>query len=189
MSQNSADNESDYLPQPVGESQPMSPSQSASLSSQPDGMTDLSSTTDPGSTLHNIDENLHLCHSSERDQEEVHDKLRAYNHRYWKDIKDFSLHIERDGQIVAGIVAASTFETLEVEFLFVDEKWRGKGLGSLLLRTAEHNARQAGVRHVLLNTYNFQAPAFYPKMGYRRLFEINPCLGPYAQYFFWKDLD
>lgn len=182
MTEHGTDKEADKLPQSAGMTRSAGVSQSDSIP-QPGNM------PDPCSKLHDIDEGLHLYHSSERDQEEVHGKLRAYNHRYWKDIKDFSLHIERDGQIVAGIVAASTFETLEVEFLFVDEKWRGKGLGSLLLRTAELNARQAGVRHVLLNTYSFQAPDFYPKMGYRRLFEINPCLGPYAQYFFWKDLD
>jgi GNAT superfamily N-acetyltransferase len=126
--------------------------------------------------------------SSEALQEEVHRRLREYNRPFFRDQEDFSFHVERDGQIVAGIVAGSTYQTLEVEFLFVDEAYRGRGLGSLLLRTAEERARDAGIRHVLLNTYSFQAPGFYPKEGYTELFRIDNCLGPHSQHFFWKDL-
>lgn len=126
--------------------------------------------------------------SSEFQQEEVHRRLQGYNRPFFKDEKDFSFHVERDGQIVAGIVAGSTYQTLEVDFLFVDEAFRGQGLGSLLLRTAEERARAAGICHVLLNTYSFQAPGFYHKEGYAELFRIDDCLGPHSQFFFWKDL-
>lgn len=134
------------------------------------------------------EDGLTLLPSSEEDQERVHEKLHGYNSRYWKNCKDFSFHIEKDGDIIAGIVAGSTFSTLEVDYLFVAEDWRGKGIGSLLLRTAEERARAAGVTRVLLNTYSFQAPKFYPKMGYRLLFKLDRCIGPYSQYFYGKDL-
>lgn len=126
--------------------------------------------------------------SSEAQQEEVHRRLREYNRPFFKDEKDFSFHVERDGRIVAGIVAGSAYQTLEVDFLFVDEDFRGQGLGSLLLRTAEERARAAGILHVLLNTYSFQAPGFYREEGYTELFRIDNCLGPHSQHFFWKDL-
>lgn len=129
-----------------------------------------------------------LHQSTDADQELIHAKLRAYNHRFWRNTHDFSFHIEHDGKIIAGIVASATFETLEVEFLFVDEEFRGRGLGAQLLHTAEDRARAAGARHASLNTYSFQAPKFYPKQGYRQLFCVERCLGPYSQYFFWKDL-
>lgn len=129
-----------------------------------------------------------IIQSSEDQQQEVHRRLQEYNRPFFKDERDFSFHIERDGQIVAGIVAGSTYQTLEVDFLFVGERFRGQGLGSLLLRTAEDRARAAGIRHVLLNTYSFQAPGFYRKEGYTELFRIDNCLGPHSQFFFWKDL-
>lgn len=131
---------------------------------------------------------MELQRSTDDQNDQVHQSLRAYNRQYMRDFHDFSYHIEKDGQMVAGIVAGSTFKTVEVEFLYVDEAFRGQGLGSALLHKVEQEAEAAGMEHVLLNTYSFQAPGFYRKMGYTQLFEINPCLGPYAQHFFWKDL-
>ena len=126
---------------------------------------------------------MQLLKSTSEQNDDIHQRLRAYNRRYMRDFRDFSFHVEDDGRMVAGIVAGSTFRTVEVEFLFVDEDFRGRGLGSALLRKVEEDARAAGMEHVLLNTYSFQR-----KMGYTQLFAIDPCLGEYAQHFFWKDL-
>ncbi len=59
-----------------------------------------------------------IIQSSEDQQQEVHRRLQEYNRPFFKDERDFSFHIERDGQIVAGIVAGSTYQTLEVDFPF-----------------------------------------------------------------------
>lgn len=145
-----------------------------------------SGAADPADSTDSADFTLHR--STEADQELIHEKLRAYNHQYWLNTHDFSFHIEHDGEVIAGIVASATFEMLEVEFLFVDEEFRGRGLGAQLLHTAEDHARAVGARYAYLNTYSFQVPKFYPKQGYRQLFCVAHCLGPYSQYFFWKDL-
>lgn len=126
--------------------------------------------------------------SAERDNEDVHQMLRRYNRRFLRDIADYSFHIRENGDLVAGIVAASVMDTLEVEFLFVREDCRGRGLGGRLLAYAEDRAREAGVKRVLLNTYSFQAPGFYRKHGYAPLFAIEPCYGEFSQYFFAKRL-
>ncbi len=42
----------------------------------------------------------------------------------------------------------------------------GQGFGRQLLEKAETEARQRGAKHVYLNTFSFQAPAFYEKSGY-----------------------
>ena len=123
---------------------------------------------------------IELLPSSEQDN--------RYNRQFMRDFKDYSFHIKQDGQIVAGIVAASTMDTLEVEFLFVEESCRGQGLGRLLLEQAENLARQDGCKRVLLNTYSFQAPGFYRRMGYELLAQQNPCFGEYSQYYFTKNL-
>lgn len=129
-----------------------------------------------------------ILKSDEEDNEAIHSKLRRYNRQFTRDFRDFSRHIEDNGEIIAGIVAASTFETVEVEFLFVEEAYRGQGLGGKLLKSVEDAGREAGMKYVLLNTYSFQAPEFYRKQGYTELFCISPCLGEYDQYFFWKEL-
>ena len=92
---------------------------------------------------------------------------------------DFSFHIEDGGRIVAGIVAES---------LFVDEAYRGRGLGKQLLLHVEDEARRKGMKMVLLNTYSFQAPGFYRAMGYDELLCIDSCFGNCRQHFFSKML-
>ncbi len=126
--------------------------------------------------------------STQADCERVHARLREYNHKFYGKVEDYNFHIEIDGEIAAGIVAASTFDTLEVEFLFVEEKYRGQGLGSKLLEHAEALAKANGLKRVLLNTYSFQAPLFYRKLGYTELFRVEPCFGEHSQYFFMKAL-
>jgi hypothetical protein len=35
------------------------------------------------------------------------------------------------------------------------------------MKKAESEARKLGIRNVVLNSFSFQAPNFYPKLGYR----------------------
>lgn len=126
--------------------------------------------------------------STENDNDAIHEMLRAYNRRFMSGFKDYSCHIADAGKIVAGIVAGSVFDTLEVEFLFVDEKYRGRGLGKRLIAHVEELAARDGLKRVLLNTYSFQAPDFYRALGYRQLIEISPCFGDFSQYYFMKQL-
>lgn len=115
-------------------------------------------------------------------------QLQQYNAAYMDNWKDYSLHVEENGEILGGIVAESVGDTLEVQFLFVTEAARGQGLGSALLAEAEARAASDGLKRVLLNTYSFQAPGFYEKAGYRRLFAITPCFHTCSQHFFVKEL-
>ena len=76
--------------------------------------------------------NFELVRSSQEECKYVHQRLQEYNRPYMDVSMDFSFHIEDGGRIVAGIVAESTMDTLEVAFLFVDEAYRGRGLGKQL---------------------------------------------------------
>lgn len=131
---------------------------------------------------------MEIIASTERDNEIIHENLRAYNAKYLRDFRDYSFHIREDGRIIAGAVAESALDAVEVEFLFVDSAWRGKGLGEALLRHIEAAAARDGMRRILLNTYSFQAPEFYRRMGYRELFVLDPCFEGIRQHFFAKDL-
>lgn len=127
--------------------------------------------------------------SAEADKEYIHKCLQKYNSSYMKESEDFSCHIKEDGVIVAGIVAESTEDTVEVEFLYVDKSCRGRGLGQELLAHVEDAARRVGMRRILLNTYSFQAPEFYRKMGYREILKLDPCFGNFSQFYFIKQLN
>ena len=128
-----------------------------------------------------------VVQSSKEDNEYIHLKLREYNRKFCN-LEDYNFHIEEDGKIIAGIVAVSASDTLEVELLFVDENHRRKELGSKLLRYVENAARTNGLKRILLDTYSFQAPGFYLRLGYSELFKIDPCFGRYSQSYFVKNL-
>lgn len=126
--------------------------------------------------------------SSREATELIHGRLRKYNRLFLAGAGDYSFHIEENGTVVAGIVAGGVCDTLEIEFLFVDEAHRGKGLGKRLIAHAEEAARRGGLTRVLVNTYSFQAPEFYKKLGYTEAARIDPCFGDFKQYFFTKRL-
>jgi len=55
-----------------------------------------------------------------------------------------------------------------INLLWVSGDHRGKGFGSKLMKAAEKEARRRGIKHAWVDTFSFQAPAFYRKLGYRR---------------------
>ena len=124
--------------------------------------------------------------SSEKIEEWVHTQLQLHNQPYMEDSADFSWHVEEKGEVVAGIVAESVCDTVEVHYLFVKESCRGRGLGKKLLQAVEQKAKEAGMKRIRLNTYSFQAPAFYQKNGYRLLLKLDPAFGSCQKYFFEK---
>ena len=78
-----------------------------------------------------------------------------------------------DGAIIAGVSATLWGECLEIELLWVSQKHRGQGIGSRLLLKLEDIAKNRGCKIILTDTYSFQAPDFYLKLGYVECFTIG----------------
>ncbi len=95
--------------------------------------------------------------------------LRAHNTSHigpprWKALAVLA----REGRrIVGGLKGYTHWEWLYIAMLWIEEPERGKGLGTRLVRLAEREGRRRGCRHAWLDTYDFQAPGFYRKLGYR----------------------
>ena len=104
------------------------------------------------------------------EQEELLAGLREYNLRYL-DATQFGetgVYIRDEaGGMLGGLIAKRKANWLCIEYLWVSEARRGDGLGSQLMREAENQAREAGCRHVLVDTFSFQALPFYQKQGYQ----------------------
>jgi GNAT superfamily N-acetyltransferase len=77
------------------------------------------------------------------------------------------------GRLVGGLVGLLYWNVLFVDLLWVSERARGSGIGRMLMDAAEKRARRAGKELVYLNTYTFQAPGFYRKLGFREFGRIK----------------
>lgn len=76
----------------------------------------------------------------------------------------------------------------EIKRMWVDEAWRGAGLGARMLRELEALARRLGHDRVVLDTNGTltEAIAMYERAGYRAIPRYND--NPYAEAWFEKDL-
>ena len=96
--------------------------------------------------------------------QEIGDLIRAYNRskREEAESEPLNLYLEDEkGNLMAGLVAETFGNWLEIEYLFVREELRGQGIGSKLLQRAENEAKKRNCRFSFVNTYQFQAPDFY----------------------------
>ena len=117
--------------------------------------------------------------------------IRSYNRskREVAESEPLNLYIEDEhGEIMAGLVAETFGNWLEIEYLFVKEDLRGQGIGSQLLQQAESEAKKRNCRSVFVNTYQFQAPAFYQKQGYKEVFTLKDYPYDGQRHYYQKDL-
>ncbi|WP_052140588.1 GNAT family N-acetyltransferase [Janthinobacterium lividum] len=73
---------------------------------------------------------------------------------------------DAEGKVVGGLSGDTWTGWLQVHALWVADGLRGKGHGGKLLQTAEREAVRRGCTRAYLETLEFQAPAFYQKLGY-----------------------
>ena len=79
------------------------------------------------------------------------------------------------GDVVAGVYGWLWGACLELDYLWVHKDLRGQGVGRRLVQTLEQEVATRGCRQITLDTYSFQAPEFYRKLGY----EVFGIIGGY----------
>jgi GNAT superfamily N-acetyltransferase len=72
-------------------------------------------------------------------------------------------------RVVGGALGWTKRGWLELNVVWVREDLRGQGYGTRLVRAAEQEAIARGCRAVYLSTLSFEAPGFYPKLGYEEI--------------------
>ena len=108
------------------------------------------------------------------------------------DEEKFVLKIDNEiGEIIGGCVAtAYEYHWLRVllDDLWVDERYRHHGIGSMILHEVERIAREKGCRVVTLGTASYMARPFYEKHGYTVFTTLKKPNG-YISYSLVKYLD
>ena len=96
---------------------------------------------------------------------------RIYEHNCKKtgvaDGRLFSIFLRGDkNEILAGLSGWTWAQACEIRIIWVHSNLRGQGYGKRLMEMAEQEARSRGCKIIYLNSYSFQAPEFYRKLGF-----------------------
>jgi GNAT superfamily N-acetyltransferase len=106
------------------------------------------------------------------DSAELRDAVHEFNFAAtgYRDDRVLACFLRNDvGRLIAGIEGFTWGGYARIDYLWVHETLRGKGIGTQLLAAAEHEARQRACVKVTLDTHSFQAPDFYRALGYREV--------------------
>jgi ribosomal protein S18 acetylase RimI-like enzyme len=95
---------------------------------------------------------------------------------------------DETNRIVAGLHGWTWAGWLKISFLWVSPNERSNGRGRELLLTAETEARRRGCSSATLDTYSFQAPDFYRKLGYRIVATVEGLPEGHRRHTLVKDL-
>ena len=134
---------------------------------------------------------IRLKNTESQKAQEIGNLIRSYNRskRETAESEPLNIYVEDDsGELMAGLVAETFGNWLEIEYLFVKEGLRGQGIGSQLLQQAESEAKKRNCRFAFVNTYQFQAPAFYQKYGYKKVFTMKDYPYTGQRHYYQKDL-
>ena len=134
---------------------------------------------------------IRLDNTESQKAQEIGDLIRSYNRskREAAESEPLNLYVEDDsGQVMAGLVAETFGNWLEIEYLFVKEDLRGQGIGSQLLQQAESEAKKKNCRFAFVNTYQFQAPSFYQKHSYKEVFTLKDYPYTGQRHYYQKEL-
>jgi GNAT superfamily N-acetyltransferase len=89
-------------------------------------------------------------------------------------------------EIVGGVTGETWGACLEVKYLWLHPQLRGQDYGQQLMKMLEREAVKRGCREAILDTFSFQSPDFYQKMGYEIWGVISSF--PYNKFFMRKTL-
>jgi GNAT superfamily N-acetyltransferase len=127
---------------------------------------------------------------SEGDEAAIVRGLLAFNEKWLGPSNDQPVRfVARDeAGVVGGLLGHTRWNWLYVAKLWVDERARGRGIGTQLLMAAEELARARGCTDVSLDTFEYQARPFYEKLGYELFGTLDGYPPGYRQFYLRKSL-
>lgn len=126
-----------------------------------------------------------------RDEQKIYQGLYDYNLPKFDFVepKDLGIYIRNDDdEIIGGFIGETFGKWLMIKYLWIDKALRNQGFGSKILQEAEDEAIRRGCKHVFVDTFNFQAPMFYNKYGYKEIFVLDDYPHKGKRHYFTKEL-
>lgn len=90
--------------------------------------------------------------------------------------------------VVGGLYGKISYGWLFIELLSIPDQMRTQGTGTRLMRAAEDLARERQCVGIWLDTFSFQAPGFYRKLGFSEFGHIADYPAGHQRHFFQKRL-
>ena len=91
-------------------------------------------------------------------------------------------------EVVGGVIAATHWNWLYVDLMWIKEEFRGLCYGKRLLELVEEKARELGAKNAYLDTFSFHALDFYKKYGYQVFGELKDFPVGHQRYYLTKQL-
>jgi len=127
---------------------------------------------------------------SEEDKDTFHKGLHRHSVEHVGDgYKGFRIRLvirDRRGELIGGLSAWTTLRNLIFEEVWIDERFRRKGLGRMLVMEMERIARENGCIASQAYCFSFQSPEFFEKMGYKTLGVSNGYPPPVSELYLIK---
>ncbi|MCE9532899.1 MAG: GNAT family N-acetyltransferase [Planctomycetes bacterium] len=92
------------------------------------------------------------------------------------------------GSIFGGLIGELHWGWLRISILSVSEKFRRSGWGRKLVEESERVAIASGCHSAWVDTFSFQAPDFYRRLGYQVFGELPDYPSGQTRYFLSKRL-
>ena len=128
---------------------------------------------------------------NQSDIEEIHNMLRSYNLSKREKSENIPVGVyyeDETGKKLAGLTGKTFGNWLCINYLFVSENLRNQGIGSKIIISAENEAKDRGCKYVFVDTFSFQAPAFYEKLGYKCVFSLTNYPYTEKRHYYIKEL-
>ncbi|WP_137221347.1 GNAT family N-acetyltransferase [Shewanella sp. MEBiC00475] len=90
------------------------------------------------------------------------------------------------GEIIGDVAGRTIYNNFLINVVWVDDLYRGKGLGQELMKIAEVEAIKHGCLITQLDTLDFQAPQFHPKVGFTIIGTVPKFTGSPERYVMMK---
>lgn len=113
-------------------------------------------------------------------------KCEWFKENDYVDDNDYNFLAYDDEKVVGGAIGYVLYNWYFLDLLWLEESYRGKDIGTFLIKRIEEYAKEENLTGVRMETWNFQAKGFYEKMGYKVYATIEDCPPGTIDYFFMK---